>query len=84
MIHTAALGQRGVAASSLKVGVMCLSLMLTTLCLSARGNTGYMGLIIDFHIDSSIIYSSLSLSLAPAATLALIRLSHYFYSMYTT
>lgn len=50
--------------------------MLTTLCSSARGNTGYVGLIIDFHIDSSIIYlySFLSLTRRHARSHSLVSL----------
>lgn len=47
---------------------MCSSLkQLTMRCSSARGNTGYVVLIINFHIDFSIIYlySLLSLTLPP-------------------
>lgn len=60
------------SASSLDEWVACLSLkQLTTLCSSARGNTGYEELIINFNIDFSIIYLYSFLSLThPSRLLA--------------
>lgn len=69
MMARAALGRRGVA--------WCVCLLdANYACSSSRGNTGYVGLIIDFHIDSFVIYlySFLSLSRARSHSLVLLLL----------
>lgn len=57
--YTAAFLPERVSVCLLSLGECVTSLSLkrlTTLCSSARGNTGYVELIINFHIDFSIIY----------------------------
>lgn len=56
---------------------------LTTLYSSAKGNTGYVDLIINFHIDFSIIYLYSYFSFLSRSHHSCFHIlsSHYFYSM---